>query len=438
MMESRREYIMKLGFDLLREMGRQARKAVQKGFLHLFSANCLTQLLGFGSLIIVTKLLTPSEVGALRIIQSYVSVCSTFAAFGLPSAIIKYCAEIRDDGLRAYILKHSLQTSLIVSLVIAGTVSLVANYGLISPDALVICWMPWYVLLILPSAAFSICLTYLQAIRQFKRMAKVQATLKLLSVVVVILLTWHDGIGGYIGAVVGMMIVSCFIAMRQVGVNFWRQTRQQIPIGFHFLARVSIFASVVGTLGSYADVFFLDHFVTDREMVGYYALATIFLMIGTQFTGTVQSFLTPYFAEKSYDGRWLWHEMMRYQRYLSLAMLAICPLIYLVVTGLVSFYYGNSYAPVLTFMVVMLLQLWLHTTYSIVGCTLLSINKVHYNLVVVLFYLMIKCILSYMMVIAYGVMGLVYAQVMAEIPAIAFEYYMARCAFKKSFGVNYR
>ena len=428
---------MKLGVDLLREMWIQARKAVQKGFLHLFSANCLTQLLGFGSLLVVTKLLTPSEVGALRIIQSYVAVCSTFAAFGLPTAIIKYCAEIRDEGLRAYILKHSLQTSLLVSLIIVAAVSLAASYGGISFDDLVVRWMPWYALLILPSAVFSICLTYLQAVRQFKRMAKVQSALKLLSVAVVILLTWQLGIGGYIGAVVGMMILSCLVGMRQVGVKFWRQTRQQIPSGFHFLARISIFASVVGVLGSYVDVFFLDHFVTDREMVGYYALATIFLMIGTQFTGTVQSFLTPFLAEKSYDGRWLWREMQRYQKYLSLAMMAVCPLIYLVVTGLVDVYYGAGYVPVLTFLAVMLLQLWLHTTYSIIGCTLLSINKVHYNLVVVLFALLIKCVLSYFMVTSYGVMGLVYAQVLAEIPAIAFEYYIARCAFRKSFGTDY-
>lgn len=429
---------MKVGIRFLQDMAGKVRKAVQKGFLHLFSANCLTQLLGFGSLIVVTKILTPGEVGALRIIQSYVAVCLTFATFGQPTAIIKYCAEIRDDGLRSYILKYSLQISLLVSLVIVVAVSMAANYGLISPNDLVVRWMPWYMLLILPNAVFNICLTYLQAVRQFKRMAKVQSVLKILSVVVVILSTWQWGIVGYIGAVVGMMVLSCFIGMWQVEDRFWQQTRQQIPAGFHFLARVSIFASVVGTLGYYTDVFFLDHFIADREMVGYYALATIFLMIGTQFTGTVQSFLTPYFAEKSYDGHWLWREMMRYQKYLSLVMLVVCPLIYLLVTGLVSIYYGDSYAPVLTFMSVMLMQLWLHTTYSIVGCTLLSINKEHYNLVVALFYLMIKCVLSYFMVTSYGVMGLVYAQIMAEFPAIVFEYYIARCAFRKSFGVNYR
>ena len=50
----------------------QVKQVLQKGFFHLFSANCLTQLLGFGSLIIVSKLLLPEEVGAIKhILRSF-------------------------------------------------------------------------------------------------------------------------------------------------------------------------------------------------------------------------------------------------------------------------------------------------------------------------------------------------------------------------------
>ena len=109
-------------------------------------------------------------------------------------------------------------------------------------------------------------------------------------------------------------------------------------------------------------------------------------------------------------------------------------MIYIAAYFLVEFYYGIHYSKVLVFLAVMLIQLWLSTVRSIVGCSLLSINKEHYNLFVKIVFLLIKCILSYYFIIEYGIMGFIYAKVLAEIPAIPMEYLAARRAFVKEFG----
>lgn len=409
-------------------------KAVRKGFLHMFSANMLNQLLGFGSLLVVTKVLQPNEIGAVKIIQSYVAVCLTVSTFGFPSAIIKFCSEIKDVGICEYILKRSIGLSVFFSCVICILLIGILKNGWLSDDDLVKLWLPYYILVIIPNAAYTIFLTYMQAIKAFKKMAGIQSVLKIISVLTIIVATYAFGIGGYVISIIGMMMVSLFIVTKQVDVSFGTWQVRNLPGGFNFMVCMSAIVSILGTVCTYLDMFFLDNFISDRNIVGYYAMASMFIMIGTQFVGTVQSFLTPYFSEKSCDSKWLWQEMMRCQKYLSFVMIVISFLIYAVVYFLIHYYYGEQYISVLFFLRIMLLQLWLHTTYSILGCVLLSINKVQYNLSVAVLFILVKSILSYYFINAYGVVGFSYAQVLAEIPAIVMAHVIARRALGKNFA----
>ena len=93
-------------------------EALSKGLLHMFSANYLTQILAFGSLIFVSKVLTPEELGAVKIIQGYIAVCTIFALLGRHTAIIKFCAETKDVPQRNNILKQSMISSFFASIVI--------------------------------------------------------------------------------------------------------------------------------------------------------------------------------------------------------------------------------------------------------------------------------------------------------------------------------
>ena len=104
------------------------KKALSKGLIHMFSANYLTQILAFGSLIFVSKVLSPEELGAVKIIQGYVAVCTTFALLGRPTAIIKFCAETKNVSQRNNILKQSMISSFFASIVIILFVNMMNLY----------------------------------------------------------------------------------------------------------------------------------------------------------------------------------------------------------------------------------------------------------------------------------------------------------------------
>ena len=62
----------------------------KKGFFHLLTVNLFSQLLSFITLLVVAKLLTPTEYGDLKIIQTYVNIFIVVATFGFGSSVLKF------------------------------------------------------------------------------------------------------------------------------------------------------------------------------------------------------------------------------------------------------------------------------------------------------------------------------------------------------------
>ena len=79
-----------------------------KGFFHLLSANYLIGFIGFASQLLVVKFLTPTEMGYIKLIQSYLAVFIIFAGFGFNTAILKICSEQIEITVKQKILFKNL------------------------------------------------------------------------------------------------------------------------------------------------------------------------------------------------------------------------------------------------------------------------------------------------------------------------------------------
>lgn len=77
----------------------------EKGFSHHLSANVIIVFLAFGSQLLVAKFLTPSELGQIKAIQSFIGVCPILAGFGFNTAVLKLCSEKRFREKNSYALK---------------------------------------------------------------------------------------------------------------------------------------------------------------------------------------------------------------------------------------------------------------------------------------------------------------------------------------------
>ncbi len=87
----------------------------KKGFFSLLLTKFLIQFLGFGSIILVAKFINPESMAQIRSLQTYLTLAVILGTFGLDTAILKFCAEKREDNQKEKILSHSIRNSLLFS-----------------------------------------------------------------------------------------------------------------------------------------------------------------------------------------------------------------------------------------------------------------------------------------------------------------------------------
>lgn len=391
------------------------KKVTERGFFHLLSVNFLVQFLGFGTSLLVSKFITPEELGTIKIIQSYTAFFWVLAGFGLNSAVLKFCSENRTDQERQGILKTSFGFSLISISVTLLIVWLLTSGGILASTPELGRWLIIYSLVI-PFGAFTdILITYLQSQKKIKQMARAQAIIKSQSFILIVLSTWLFGIAGFIISTVFAFFLGLIPLLWQVGFSFLKVKFISLPKGFLSMAAFSVLANCVGIIRQNTDIYILDHFSLDRIEIGYYSLAALFVVAATHITATVQSISTPYFSERAKDLTWFRSKLVQTQAQTIGMSVVISIGVFILATVLVFWFYGPSYASTLTYLSILLLKYIITSSFAIIGIALFSLELVKYNFLASLISTFVGIGLSYLFLNSYGLPGVAWAQVIAAL-----------------------
>jgi O-antigen/teichoic acid export membrane protein len=385
-----------------------------RGFFHLLTANFLTQFLGFGTMLLVAKFLTPSELGDIKVLQSYTMLFAVVAGFGLNTAVLKYCAEDRGHQGREQILRHAVIVALGTSVIAMLLVGLLASLGVIASSHRMLMWLLVYASVIPFLVISGILSVYLQALKRIREMARAQALVKLQSFVLIVLCSWAWGFRGFIFATIAAYVVGLFPLLHQAGTGFLGSSRATFPAGFLHAAWFSMLANGVYTLGQNADVYMLDRFVPDRARIGYYALATVFVLAANQVTSTVQSIATPDFSQRAQDERWIRREMVRLQVRLSWLSVLVAGALWVGAAITVPIVYGPAYHQTLLYLAVLLAKYVLWSSYAVLGITLLGLGLMRFNFIVVAISTPLGLALTYVLLRRFGVIGAAWGQVATQ------------------------
>jgi O-antigen/teichoic acid export membrane protein len=408
-----------------------------KGFFHLLSVNFLTQFLGFGTTLLVAKFLSPVELGEIKILQSYAGLFVVLGGFGINTAVLKICSEKHDERYKGHILRYALARSMLYATIALGLIVLLALTGVITSSPHLSLWLVVYGLIV-PFAVVSEILTvFIQALKKIKEMAGAQAVIKGQSFVLIVICTCLWGFRGFILATIIAYVVGVLPLLRQVGLKYLSPVAggvTGIPKLFSHIALFSMLANGVSLIGRYADIFILDHFVSNRAEIGYYSLATIFILGAMQVTQTVQSIATPHFSEHADEEIWFRRQLLRNQVRMAALSVIVAILLYGMAFFFVPFFYGPAYHSTLVYLAILLIRYVVWSSYAILGVALVGLGLMRLSFVGVVISASINLCLSYLFLKRFGIVGVAWAQTVSAVMHFFIGLIIIRLALRRAFG----
>ncbi len=371
--------------------------------------------------LLVARFLSPVELGETKILQSYIILFLVFAGSGFNATVLKYCSENRSPANRNFILRFSLYRTLVSTAVVILALAVLAFLGIITSSPYLAHWLIVYATAIPFIVVTDILSVFLLATKRAKDLSAVQAINKAILFVVVVLSTRLWKVEGFVAGTLMASILGILPPLLRVGPDFIKAPADQAPTGIYSLALFSALANGITILGQYGDVFILDHFVEDRLAIGYYSLATFFIVAANQFTMTIQSTLTPYFSEHGRDRKWLIKNLRQNQLLTIGLSLLVAVGIYGAAWVLIKFAYGSDYHPSLNYLFVLLGRYLLFSSYAVIATAFIGLGLVRYNFYAVAVSTPIGLLLSFLFQQNHGALGVAWAQVIATVVTLAIE-----------------
>jgi O-antigen/teichoic acid export membrane protein len=413
----------------------QIRDARRKGFFHLLIANALIGLLGFAAQLLVAKVLTPIEIGQIRTMQSFVSLATIIAGLGFNTAVLKLCSEDLSQGEKAYIFRRTLVYSAVPIPIVLAILFVLAKLDVFSPDRTVNSMLPVYMFLIPATVYGLLMMAYLQALKKIQQLAWLQVLVRGIGFTAVVVFSALYGLVGFVIATVAAGTLAL--------IPFWRSVRPRsvapTPAG-NVLSRSmqiagwSVSANAVTAIGAYMDIFLLNYLSTDRAELGYYGIATMFIMGLSQSTATVQTIATPYFSEKQTNQSEFMRVLRQYQRLLTALSAGIAAAAALIVPHLITALYGPDYAVAGTFFRILTLKYFLWSCYVLPAQAVLGLGLVRYNFLAASLQVFVSAMCGFYLISTIGTIGAAWAQVVSNAATLVLMLALCTHAVRRHFG----
>ena len=75
---------------IVSQIKKEIKSVFDKGFFHLLTSNYIINIVMFGSQMIVAWILTPEDLGRIKIMQSYIGIATIFSGLGFNTSTLKF------------------------------------------------------------------------------------------------------------------------------------------------------------------------------------------------------------------------------------------------------------------------------------------------------------------------------------------------------------
>ncbi|MCH8903435.1 MAG: oligosaccharide flippase family protein [Bacteroidetes bacterium] len=395
----------------------------RKGFFHLLTANFTIQIVGFLSQLFVAWLVSPEDMGRIKIMQAYTTIAAIVAGLGFNTSVLKLCSEKRTLEEKRALFNNAVRFTLIATLLTASGIIVCALTGIISPDTTLNYYFLLYTIALIPIAFNRILTAYLQALKKIKELANIQMITKLTGLGMIVLLTYFFGMEGFIGGIIFAFGLTSIFFIRKIrslhkGLNPFSGIKN--PLKIHWsLAKFAFSSNVITQVSVFLDLILINYLIVDRAAVGYYSFALTLLVALQLITITVQQIAIPYFSEKGSDFKeWLRVFKKYYLLFLILSTL-ITALALFISPTLIKFAFAGKYDASIPFLNIFIISWFIRNLYSFVGPALIGLGKLNINFYNAVIVLLASILPYYYLMNNYDILGAAYGNVASKIIACA-------------------
>ena len=273
-------------------------------------------------------------------------------------------------------------------------------------------------------------MAFLQAKKLIRSMATAQVILRVQGLVLIVWATWVWGFGGFVVSTVITFAVGLWPLWKQVGVRRLLAATSTLPSGFMNMSLFAMLSALAVKLGMYGDVLILDHFATARADIGFYSLAAILVQGAWLVVHSAGVVSVPYFSERSHDTVWFRRKLIETQARASALSVVVGLAVYGAAWVFIPLVYGPAYKAVLPFLAVLLLKNVFVASYTIVRMALLAMGRMNYNFVAFAITTPAGLVLSYVLLVRYGIIGVAWAQGIAAVFTLLLLFGLAAYALR--------
>lgn len=404
----------------------------KKGFFNLLSANILIQIVAFASQLFVAGILSPDDIGRIKILQTFLALFTIAGSMGFNSSTLKLCSEDRSESEIRSIFRSGVVFTLITTVAVYGIVLLLNQLNLLTQDKAIQTLIPLALFPLVSNSFFSLYVSYHQARNRVKLIANLTSINKILSVVLIVILTYYFGIKGYYFAF-NIALIALLIAGILITKKYNRDASDSTLLSkdnfnLHWkYAKPSFYSRIFTDLGSYVDILLINFLIQDINEIGYYSFALTMTVVFRLFPATVQQITIPYFSKLTADSDKFILIYKRYSKLLLSVIALTCVAALIVIPFFIDLIYKGKYNASIPYFIPLAIG-WSILQYNqIQAAALFGIGKVSEIAKSQFIMFIINAIIIFFAIQIWGLMGAAYASILCStINVLILRYYFNR------------
>ena len=389
----------------------------RKGFFNLLSANVLIQIVSFASQLFVAGILSPDDLGRIKILQTWLNLLSILGSMGFINSTLKLCSEKRSKAEINRLFKSALIFSLITTFITYGIVLVLNNFGVISKDVAIRAIIPLALLPIISNTLFSVYVRFYQAQKEIKFISNLTSINKTLAVVLIVIATYLWGIKGYyIGlniAAATLLLAIFWITRKKTEIPKFNYEQQKTDLTTHWhYAKPSLFSSFLADMLAYVDILFLNFFlINNMTQVGFYGFAVTLTVALRMIPSTIQQITIPYFSNIADNMQQFNVAYRKYSRLLILIVIGTLILALALAPSIIHFLFKGKYDPSMQYFIPLAIGWSIRQYNQIQAAALFGIGAIHKTALSRFISLLFNIVVIYLAFYFWGIMGIAYASI---------------------------